>query len=376
MPNRKALLVAGAVLVLGSGTYVARDQFAVAPRHANAAPAMPPMPVPVARVAIAPLPVYLDYPARVEAIRDVTLQAKTSGFLQSQVATDGADVREGDLLYRIDPADIQARLDQARAQLEKDEASLTYLQSNYDRGQQLARSGYIAKDTFDQRESAVKQAQATLAIDRATVHAAELNLADTQIHAPFAGRLGRNRAAPGTFVNPGATALNTLVQLAPIYVTFNPTDVDLARIQDRRARQDVDVEVTAPGGSGAVQKGKLVFIDNALDRTTGTITARAIIDNDGSSLLPGQYVRIRVSLGQLDDAKLVPQAAVGSSQLGKFVYAVGKGNVVEQHLVSLGPTRDDKVAVLDGLTGQEQIITGNLQKIGPGMTVQPLPQAE
>ncbi len=376
MPSRKALLAAGLVVAIGGGTYVVRDHVFLVPRHADAAPAMPPMPVPVAHVSIEPLPIYLDYPARVEAIREVTLQAKTSGFLQNQAATDGADVKEGDLLYRIDPADIEARLDQARAQLEKDEASLTYLQSNYDRGQQLARSGYIAKDTFDQRESAVKQAEATLAMDRATVHAAELNLADTEIRAPFAGRLGRNRAAPGTFINPGATALNTLVQIAPIYVTFNPTDVDLARIEEQRAHHDVDVEVTAPGSSGGIQRGKLVFIDNALDRTTGTVTARAVIDNDGARLLPGQYVRIRVAVGQIENAKLVPQVAIGSSQLGKFVYAIGKGNLVEQHLVSLGPTRGEQVAVLDGLSGQEQIITGNLQKIGPGMPVQPAQQAE
>jgi multidrug efflux system membrane fusion protein len=375
MRTRPLLVVGTVAIVATAGAFGAyKAHLSLEPSHADAAPAaaVHAMPVPVTKVAIETLPVYLDYPARIEAIRQVSLQAKSSGFLQYQMAQDGSDVREGDLLYHLDASDIQARLDQVRAQYDRDSANLDYLRQNYDRGTQLAKSGFLAKDSFDQRSSNVKQAEAALAMDQAAVRATELNLADTDIRAPFNGRLGRNQAAPGTYVNTGNTALNTLVQLSPIYVTFNPTEAELIRIQAEREKGDVTVSVSSPANPDAVQTGKLVFVDNALDRTTGTITARAVIENADKTLLPGQYVRIRVAIGQIDDAKMVPQVAVGSSQLGKYIYAVAGNNTVEQHLVSLGPTHGSKVAVLSGIKGDERIITGNLQKIGPGMPVQAL----
>ena len=370
MKSKHILAATVAAVAIGAGGVVlTRLPAQSAPASAAPSP-MPALPVPVTDVLIKSLPVRLSYPARIEAIKELSLQAKATGFLLEQSAQDGASVRAGDLLYRIDQRDIRARLDQVRAQLDRDTANLDYLRSNYDRGSQLAKIGALAKDTFDQRMSAVKQAEAALAIDQAAIRAAELNLADTDIRAPFDGQLGRNRAAIGTYVSAGATALNTLVQLSPIFVTFNPTEQDLARIQAARKNGDVTVDVSAQ--SGAEQSGKLVFLDNALDRTTGTITARGIIENADAALLPGQYVRVKVTIGRIDDAKLVPLAAVGSSQLGKYVYTVGDKNVVEMKQIALGQSDGDHVAVTSGLSGSETIITGNLQKIGPGAPVSPL----
>lgn len=363
-------LATGALGVLGLQTFVK-------PGAADAAPAPTAatqlMPVPVTSVQIRSVPIRLAYPARVDAIQELTIQAKATGFLIEQTVSDGSDVQQGDLLYRIDERDTQARLDQARAQLERDTASLDYLRSNYDRGSQLAKIGALAKDTFDQRSSLVKQAEAALAIDQAAIRNAELNLNDTAIRAPFTGRLGRNKAATGAYVNGGTTALNTLVQLSPIYVTFNPNERDLARIQTALRNGDVEVEVSSTVEGSAPQTGKLTFLDNALDRTTGTISARAVIENADRSLLPGQYVRVRVVLGRIDDAKLVPQTAVGSSQLGKFVYTVDDGGVVGQKLIVIEQAEGDHVAVKSGLNGRERVITGNLQKIGPGLHVAPMP---
>ncbi len=363
-------LATGALGVLGLQTFIK-------PGAADAAPAPTAatqlMPVPVTNVQIRSVPIRLAYPARVDAIQELTIQAKATGFLIEQTVNDGSDVQQGDLLYRIDARDTQARLDQARAQLERDTASLDYLRSNYDRGSQLAKIGALAKDTFDQRSSLVKQAEAALAIDQAAIRNAELNLNDTAIRAPFSGRLGRNKAATGAYVNGGTTALNTLVQLSPIYVTFNPNEHDLARIQTALRAGDVEVEVSSPVEGSQPQTGKLTFLDNALDRTTGTISARAVIENADSSLLPGQYVRVRVALGRIDDAKLVPQTAVGSSQLGKFVYTVDDGGVVGQKLIVVEQAEGDHVAVKSGLSGSEKVITGNLQKIGPGLRVAPMP---
>src|SRR5262249_46807114 len=154
-------------------------------------------------------------------IRNVTLQAKVPGYVKEQVAADGSDVKEGDLLYSIDPQDFEASLDQAKAQLVRDEAQLDYLRSSLDRGTELAKSGYLAKDSFDQRTSAVRQAEAALVRDKAAIRTAELNLGYTDIRAPFSGRLGRNQAPVGTLVAPSTTSLNTLVQLDPVYVTFS-----------------------------------------------------------------------------------------------------------------------------------------------------------
>ncbi|MER9102912.1 MULTISPECIES: efflux RND transporter periplasmic adaptor subunit [unclassified Mesorhizobium] len=341
---------------------------------ATPAPAAFVMPVPVVSVVKKTIPIYLDYAARTEPIRSITLQARIPGYLQEQTAADGVDVRQGDLLYKISPDDFQAALDQAKAQVQRDTATLDYARSNLGRGTELAKSGYLAKDGFDQRTSTLREAQASLAVNQAAVRTAELNLGYAEIRAPFGGRLGRNQASVGTLVSVAGTVLNTLVQLDPIYVTFNPSETDLAEIEQARANGPIEVEVLLPGQTEASQKGELTFIDNSIDRSTGTITARATIGNGKFTLLPGQYVRVRLHVREQADALMVPQTALGSSQLGKYLYVVGKGNTVDQRLVSLGPTSGDQVAILSGVAEGDQVITGNLQKIGPGAPVSPIPE--
>ena len=366
-------LVVAAVATAVAGSAIRHEGMVAG--HAETA-ATPPqvmaMPVPVAPVVKKAIAVYYEYSARTEAIRGIALQPRISGYIQSQDAADGSDVNEGDLLYTIDPRDVQAALDQAKAQAQRDRATLEYARSNLNRGAALSRSGFIAKDTYDQRASASFAAEAALAMDEAAIRTAELNLNYAQIRAPFSGRLGRNQASIGTLVSPGGGALNTLVQLSPIYVTFNPSETELTEIQRARTAGSVTADILVPGSDQPPRRGELIFIDNTVDRSTGTIVARATITNADRTLLPGQYVRVRISLRELPDAMMVPQAALGSSQFGKYVYVVGQGSKVEQRLVSLGPTDGDLVAVLNGISEGDSVISGNLQKIGPGMTVQPL----
>jgi multidrug efflux system membrane fusion protein len=371
------LAAATAIAAVVATIVILRNDASVIGGTAGAAtpnPAMMAMPVPVAKIVRKTVPIYQDYSARTESIRSIALQAKVSGYIQQQHVADGADVKEGDLLYTIDPRDYQAALDLAKAQLQRDEAALSYARGNLDRGSSLAKSGFLAKDTFDQRNSAVGQGEATLAMSQAAVRTAELNLGYTQIRAPFAGRIGRNQAPVGTLITVGGAPLNTLVQLNPVYVTFNPSESDLAEIQKARAAGKVKAEVLLPGETKASHSGELTFLDNTVDRSTGTILARATIDNSDLRLLPGQYVRIRLTIGIEPDALMVPQAALGSSQLGKYVYVVGKDNKVDQRLVSLGATDGALVMVRSGISGDEKVISGNLQKIGPGAVVQPLEQ--
>ncbi len=346
------------------------------PADAAVEPApMQAMPVPVTGVVKKTIPVYLDYAARTEAIRSVALQAKVSGYILDQPATDGADVKRGDLLYRIDPRDYQAVLAQVQAQTERDQASLDYAKANLDRGSDLTKTGFLSKDSFQQRASAVAQGEATVVAGKAAIQAAEINLGYTVIKAPFDGRLGRNQAPVGTLINVGGTALNTLVQISPIYITFAPSEAELVLIQKAKAEGPVTAEVTVPGDQGPPRKGELTFLDNQVDHTTGTIIARATIANEDLSLLPGQYVNIRLLVGERPDSLMVPQVALGSNQLGKFVYVVDQGKV-GMRLVDLGPTEGPLVSVTKGIAEGDQIISGNLQKIGPGMPVTPISTPE
>jgi multidrug efflux system membrane fusion protein len=363
-------------LAVASGYLLAQNGWNVSSTAAGAAPSAPApqaMPVPVVSVVKKTIPIYLEYSARTEAIRNVTLQAKASGYLKQQLVADGTDVKAGDLLYKIDASDYQAALDQVKAQIRRDEASLDYLRSNLTRGNELASNGYLAKDGFDLRQSAMRQGEASLAMSHAAEHTAELNLQNTEIRAPFAGRLGRNQAPEGTLIASSAgTPLNTLVQLSPIYVTFNPSETELAEIQKAFANGTVDIEAIVPGSDQAPRKGHLTFIDNAIERNTGTIVARATIENADFSLLPGQYIRIRLHIRELPDALMVPQTALGSSQFGRYVYVIGKDNVVEQRIVSLGPASGQLVTLTSGVTEGDRIISGNLQKIFPGAPVKPI----
>ncbi|MDQ7247052.1 efflux RND transporter periplasmic adaptor subunit [Dongia sedimenti] len=334
----------------------------------------PAFPVPVSVISKTTVPVYLEYVGTTEAIREVTLQAKVGGYLQETGITDGADVKEGDLLYRIDPDDYQAALDQAKARLQGDQAALEYATSSQKRNAALSATGAVAKDTNDEKTSLMHQAQANIMADKAAIRTAQLNLGYTELRAPFDGRLGKSLVHEGALVTAQTTEINTLVQMSPIYATFNPSETDLALIQKYRAGGDLTVDISIAGEDKPRVSGKLTFLDNTVDRNTGTITARATVENTHHELLPGQYIKVRLHLTEKPDALLVPQIALGSSQMGRFVYVIGEKGTVEQRFIETGALMGDKVVINKGLQAGDKVITGNLQKIGPGMPVQALPE--
>ena len=334
------------------------------------AQAQPPMPVPVMTVTPRTVPVYRSFPATTEAMRSVTIQARVTGYLVAQGAKDGADVAAGALLYRIDARDYQVSLAQALGQRDQSIASLSYARVSQGRNQTLARDGWTSQDNSDQATSTFHQGQASVAANTAAMQQAALNLSRTWITAPFAGRISRSQVFEGSLISVAGATLNTLVQLDPIYVSLNPAEADLVAITRTQALGPVETAVSVGSGLVPGHEGPLSFIDNQVDRTTGTILVRATIANPDHALLPGQYVTARLHLGDQEGALLVPQDAVGASQVGRTIMIVGGDGKAEQRIVKLGDSYDDMIVVTDGLKAGDQVITGQLQKLRPGAAVQ------
>ena len=344
--------------------------------NAGAAVQATAMPVPVALVVRRTVPIYLDYIGTTQAIRTVTLQAQVTGYLAARGAPDGADVKQGDLLYQIDPRDYQAALNQAQAQMRHDVAAHDYARVSQHRNSVLNKDGWVATDTFDQTTSTFRQSEATLAADAAAIQTAELRLGYTEIRAPFAGRLSKSLVHEGALINAAGTQFNTLVELDPIYATFNPSETELAAITKARSKGPIPMDVQASDDAQQQFSGTLSFLDNVVDRSTGTITARGTISNPDHTLLPGEFVHVRVHIADRSDALLVPQVALGSSQLGRFVYVVGKDGKAEQRIVSSGASYGSLVVIDKGVKEGDRIIVGNLQKIVVGVPVEPKPATD
>jgi multidrug efflux system membrane fusion protein len=353
-----------------------------------------PTPVSVAVVEQKDTAIWSDFSGRVEAVGRVEVRPRAAGAILKAHFREGALVRQGDLLFTIDPAPYAAEVQGAEAQVASAQARLALGAKELQRAQQLVGNGFTPQRDVDQRVNELRAAEANLRAMQAALDTARLNLGYTEVRAPIAGRAGRIEVTAGNLVPAGPTApvLTTLVSVSPIYASFEADEQSLARalaslpggganqsggddprggadITDELA--DIPVQMGTLGLAGTPFLGKLQLVDNVVDARSGTIRVRAAFDNPDGKLMPGQFARLRLGLARTEPALAIDERAIGTDQDRRFVMVVGDDNKVAYRQVALGPTADGLRLVTSGLKPGERIVVNGLQRIRPGATVAP-----
>jgi len=317
---------------------------------------------------------------RTEAVEDVQIKARVSGYLLSMDFNEGQDVSKGDLLFEIDPKPYQAEVSKLVADVSRQQAALTNAKRNYRRGDELIEKGFISAMEMDDLISRRDQSKASLESSQAALESAKLNLSYTKIIAPISGRIGRKSLSIGDLVSPDSGVLVTIVTVDPMYVTFDVSEklVSEAAIkkgsQTERVRTLPIPRIELPNGDIYEQEGQFDFIDNRVDPATGTVKVRAVFPNEKGGLIPGQYVTAVVSSSSAHEAILVPQVAVSEDQQGHFVMVVDEGNKVKAQRVEMGERIDVSWVVEKGLTTGAQVIVEGIQKVRAGQEVDVIEQ--
>ncbi len=324
---------------------------------------------------------YLELTGNTVAFNSVDLQARVEGFLQEIDYKDGAQVKKGDVLFVIEPAPYQAKLKQAQAQAQSTQANLTQAQNEFLRQQNLSTKGYATASTLDQQRASRDSFQANLLNDQAGVSIAAINLGYTSISAPFDGIVTAHEQSIGALVGvTGPTDLATIVQIEPIYVTFNLSEQDVLRIRQVMKQHGVTlaqlgqipVDIGLMTDQGFPHRGTLDYVAPEIDPTTGTLTARAIFPNADHMLLPGFFARVRVPLIlQAGEALLVPDRALGANQAGNYLLVLNKDDVVEQRNVTTGQQFGDLRQIPSGLAAEDRVVVDGLARAVPGEKVAP-----
>jgi membrane fusion protein, multidrug efflux system len=340
--------------------------------------AAPPPGVMVQEVAQKQISDSIKFIGRTTAINEVSVRSRVEGYLVERAFEEGADVSKGDLLFRIDPETYEASLAAARGSVAEHEAALVRAEKDLKRYQELGEKAFASQQDVDKAQSDKLQAEAQLQSARARVTEAEIDLKHTSILSPIDGRIGRAVVSVGNLVDASTGELAHVVELDPMYATFNVSEKLLLEVrrQQRKAavEKDVDrvvVQLELPNGALFAHKGIIDFADNQVNRRTGAIVVRARFDNPDKLLVPGINVLIRLSSEKLEDVLVVPQAAVQEDQAGKFVLLVDKDKRVEKRQVRLGRQHGGDWIVDDGLQPGEQVIVEGVQKVRAGMQVEP-----
>jgi RND family efflux transporter MFP subunit len=350
--------------------------------------AAPPTPPPPAVTVAKPLQQevidYDEYVGRFLAVNSVEVRARVSGYLDKVHFQDGQMVKEGEPLFSIDPRPFQNTLAQARSNLAQTRANMAFAEADLARGQQLVRDKTITEQAFDQRTQAFKSTQASVAANEAAVKQAELDLTFTELKAPIGGRIGDRRVSPGNLVTGGnaggTTLLATIVSTDPIRFEFTIDEASYLRYQrilshtkESASRgKGIGIKLKLIDEKGFDHAGKIDFVDNVIDRSSGTIRSRALVDNPNGLFTPGMFARIQVPGSERYQGLLVPDVAIGSEQARKFVFIVGPDGTVGQKYLTLGQLIDGKLRVVkEGLSPDDRVIVNGMARARAGQKVTP-----
>ncbi len=348
-------------------------------KAAKGPPAPPPPSVTVAAIQAGNVPLRFEYAGRVAAFREVEVRARVSGVLTEKAFVEGATVKEGDVLFRIDPAPFEAELARTKAQLMEAQAQLARAERDAARATTLFQRQFGTEKARDDAISAVDLAKASVAGAEAQVRTAEINLGYTTIRAPISGVTSMRMRPEGSLVGTSGndSLLTRISQLDPIYVYFSFTDTETTEI--RRLRDSGAATIPADGrlqarisfgdGQRYDQVGHVDFTDSSIDLQTGTVRARATIPNPDGRLRPGQFVRVSVEGVSRNNTIVVPQAAVMQGPQGQFVYAIDDQNKASVRPVTIGREVADGWIVEKGLNAGDRIVTEGVIKVRPGSPV-------
>ncbi len=365
-----------------------------APQANTAAPKGPPAPggaggPPPAPAVTISLPVqrkvieWDEYTGRFDAVASVDIRARVSGFLNEVHFQDGQIVNKGDLLYSIDPRPFEAALAQAKAELAQANTKVENSSLDVERGRPLVDRKIMSEKNFDDRANALRDAQALIKVADAKVKTAELDLFFTKITAPVAGRTSRSAMVAGGWVSAGAAAnatlLTSIVTENPIHLYFDISEnnwIKYRRMIEKgqksgAAQVGTDVQLALPDEPGFPHKAKVDFIDNRLDQATGTMRARALVENGKASFSAGMFARVRVQGSEDYPAILLPDEAIGTDQTNKFVFTVAEDGTVGRKPITLGPVVDGLRVIRAGIAATDWVITKGVQRARPGGKVTP-----
>ena len=341
----------------------------------------PPPKVTVAQPVKRAVTIYLEATGNSAAVNTANLVARVPGFLSTVNYKDGDLVKKGTLLFTIEPESYALKYKQAQAAEEAAAATVKQTQADYDRQVDLAARGTASKATLDSSTANRDTARANYEQAQVNTKLAQINYGYTSVTAPFDGIVTARTVSVGEYVgaNSQPTVLATIVQHDPIYVNFSINERDLLRIRAEVRRRGltpddlkkVPVEIGLQTDEGYPHRGVLDYAAPTVDASTGTLTARAIVENPTRVLLPGLFVRVRVPIEKQDDALLVPDVALGSDQSGRYVYVVNKDNVVEQRNVDMGPLDGTLRVINKGVNADDRVIVAGLLRAIPGQKVEP-----
>ena len=338
----------------------------------------PAFPVPEVDVVVAraqTVPLTRDFVGRLSATRAADVRARVAGVLLKRLYVEGSEVREGQPLFLIDPAPFKAALDAADAALAQADANATNARLFAQRTRELKTTGAVSKSDVDTAEANERSTAAAVKQATANLETARINLGYATVRAPISGRSSQQRVTEGALVGQGeATLLTTVEQIDPIYVNF---DRPASEVQEFRRAQtagsvtllegkNAKVQLTFADGAAYGQPGSLDFSDASVDPNTGAVAFRALVPNPDHRLLPGLFVNLRLTLGELKRAFLVPQLAVLRDGTGPYVMVVGADGNVAQKRVELGSAQEDNWVVTKGIADGDQIVVSGLQKVHPG----------